>query len=48
MRALIIENNHSYREMLEHTLAQQGFEADTGDSIEFATEHYQPGFRFAF
>jgi hypothetical protein len=22
--------------------------SDTGDSIEFATEHYQPGFRFAF
>ena len=36
MRALIIENNLSYREMLDHTLAEQGFTNDTGDSIENA------------
>ena len=39
MRALIIENNHTYREMLEHTLAEQGFEADTGDSIETCSSY---------
>jgi two-component system cell cycle response regulator len=36
MRALIIENNQAYRELLEHTLAEQGFTADSGDSIETA------------
>ncbi len=36
MRALIIENNPSHREMLEHTFAEQGFTNDTGDSIENA------------
>ena len=36
MRAVIIENNLAYREMLEHTLAQQGFDTDTDDSIESA------------
>ena len=36
MRALIIENNLDYRDMLEHTLAQQGFETDSGDSIDSA------------
>lgn len=36
MRALIIENNLSYREMLDHTFAEQGFTNDTGDSIENA------------
>jgi two-component system cell cycle response regulator len=36
MRALIIENNPAYRELLNHTLAQQGFDTDTGDSIESA------------
>lgn len=34
MRALIIENDPSYREILEHTFAEQGFKNDTGDSIE--------------
>ena len=36
MRALIIEHNIAYRELLEHTLAQQGFDTDTDDSIESA------------
>ncbi len=36
MRALIIENNKAYREMLDHALAQQGFDTDTGNSIETA------------
>jgi two-component system cell cycle response regulator len=36
MRALIIENNQVYRDMLAHTLAQQGFNTDSGDSIEAA------------
>ena len=36
MRALIIENNLAYRDMLNHTLAEQGFDADTGDSIDSA------------
>ena len=36
MRALIIENNLAYRELLDHTLAQPGFDTDTGDSIESA------------
>jgi two-component system cell cycle response regulator len=36
MRALIIENNAAYRELLNHTLAQQGFDTDTDDSIETA------------
>ena len=39
MRALIIENNPAYREMLNHSLAEQGFESDTGDSIEIAREY---------
>ncbi len=39
MRALIIENNPAYREMLSHSLAEQGFENDTGDSIEIALEY---------
>ena len=38
MRALIIENNPAYREMLSHSLAEQGFDNDTGDSIETARE----------
>lgn len=36
MRALIIENNPAYRELLEHSFAEQGFSADSGDSIESA------------
>jgi len=36
MRALIIENNQSYRDLLGHTLAEQGFATDLGDSIESA------------
>ena len=36
MRALIIENNTAYRDLLDHTLAEQGFETDTDDSIESA------------
>jgi len=36
MRALIIENNQAYRDLLTHTLAQQGFTTDSGDSIESA------------
>jgi len=36
MRALIIENNVAYRELLNHTLAQQGFDTDTDDNIESA------------
>ncbi|MEM7561940.1 MAG: diguanylate cyclase [Pseudomonadota bacterium] len=36
MRALIIENNQSYLEILDHTFAEQGFTNDTGDSIENA------------
>ena len=36
MRALIIEHNIAYRELLDHTLAQQGFDTDTDDSIESA------------
>jgi len=39
MRALIIENNPSYREMLDHSFAEQGFENDTGDSIETARSY---------
>ncbi len=39
MRALIIENNTAYRDMLAHTLAEQGFDTDTGDSIESARSH---------
>ena len=38
MRALIIENNPAYREMLNHSLAEQGFENDSGDSIAIARE----------
>lgn len=36
MRALIIENNNTYREMLEQTLTQQGFHTDTGNSVKSA------------
>ena len=36
MHALIIENNQAYRDLLAHTLAQQGFTTDSGDSIESA------------
>jgi len=36
MRALIIENNQAYRDLLAQTLAQQGFTYDSGDSIESA------------
>lgn len=36
MRALIIENDPVYRDMLAHTFAEQGFESDTGNSIEAA------------
>ena len=36
MRALIIENNLSSREMLDHAFAEQGFTNDTGDSIDNA------------
>ncbi len=43
MRALIIENNPSYRDMLSHSLAEQGFENDTGDSIEIALEFIDSG-----
>ena len=39
MRALIIENNPAYRDMLNHSMAQQGFENDTGDSLEIAREY---------
>ena len=35
MRALIVENDASYREMLDHTFAEQGFTNDIGDTIEF-------------
>jgi two-component system cell cycle response regulator len=34
MRALILENKQVYRELLQHTLAEQGFDADISDSIE--------------
>ena len=45
MRALIIENNAIYRDMLTRTFAEQGFESDTGNSVEAArlyadTEQY--------
>lgn len=45
MRALIIENNAIYRDMLTRTFAEQGFESDTGNSVESArlyadTEQY--------
>ena len=45
MRALIIENNAIYRDMLTRTFAEQGFESDTGNSLESArlyadTEQY--------
>ena len=43
MRALIIENNIAYRELLDHTLAQQGFDTDTGDSIESALAYADSG-----
>ncbi|MCP4431920.1 MAG: response regulator, partial [Gammaproteobacteria bacterium] len=33
MHALIIENNQTYRDLLSHTLAEQGFTCDSGDSI---------------
>jgi len=36
MRALIIENDQSCRELLEHTFAQQGIVTDSGDSIASA------------
>ncbi len=36
MHALIIENNRAYRNLLSHTLAEQGFTCDSGDSIESA------------
>jgi len=36
MRALIVENNRVYRDLLTHTLAEQGFNSDSGDSIESA------------
>jgi two-component system cell cycle response regulator len=36
MRALIIENNLVYRDMLAHILAEQGFNSDTGDTVEAA------------
>ena len=36
MRALVIENNQAYRDLLEHTLAERGFTTDSGDSIETA------------
>ncbi len=36
MRALIVENNRVYRDLLAHTLAEQGFNSDSGDSIESA------------
>lgn len=36
MRALIIENNPAYRDLLDHTFAEQGFATDTGDSGETA------------
>ncbi len=39
MRALIIENNNAYREMLEHTLTQQGFHTDIGNSIKSARSY---------
>ena len=39
MRALIIENNAAYQDMLAHTLAEQGFDTDTGDTIESARSH---------
>ncbi|MCP4878195.1 MAG: diguanylate cyclase [Gammaproteobacteria bacterium] len=39
MRALITENNPVYRNMLEHTLAEQGFDTDTVDSIEIARSY---------
>ncbi len=36
MRALIIENNQTYRDLLGHTLAQQGFTYDSDDNIHAA------------
>ena len=36
MRALIIEKNQAYRDLLDHTLAAHGFTTDSGDSIESA------------
>ncbi len=39
MRALIVENNLAYRDRLNHTLAEQGFDTDTGDSIESARRY---------
>ncbi len=43
MRALIIENNPAHRDMLSHSLAEQGFDNDTGDSIELALEYAESG-----
>ncbi len=39
MHALIIENNQVYRDLLAHTLAEQGFTSDSGDSIESARQY---------
>lgn len=36
MHALIIEKNQTYRDLLAHTLAEQGFTSDSGDSLETA------------
>lgn len=38
MRALIIENDASYRDLLNHTFSEQGFATDTGDSHEIARQ----------
>ncbi|MFZ9037612.1 MAG: hypothetical protein ACO3DT_06040 [Gammaproteobacteria bacterium] len=37
-RALVIENNQAYRYLLEHTLAEQGFTTDSGDSMEVGSK----------
>ena len=44
MRALIIENNQAYRDLLAQTLAQQGFAYDSGDSIESARIYIESEF----
>ena len=41
MLALIIENNTAYRDLLDHTPAQQGFETDT-DELRLTIEALKP------
>jgi CheY-like chemotaxis protein len=39
MRALIVKNNNTHRDMLVRALAEQGFDTDMGDSIESARSY---------